>query len=106
MKTALSDKGIIFVQVPYMLGVKLQRRSWALPHHIWHFSPGTIKKVVELAGYEVLDWYTGTSGIIGVYESGRPSVLTKTIWKVNERLKIGSRMQVVLRKQEWAIKTK
>ena len=68
----LEPKGILFVSVPNIAGLSprlkgLQSRLWlkshrwrhyAAMHHLFFFSPETLRRVVEKAGFKVLRWET------------------------------------------------
>ena len=68
----LEPGGLLFISVPNIaglsaklksvqsrLGLKSNRwRHYAAMHHLFFFSPETLKRIVEKAGFEVLDWNT------------------------------------------------
>lgn len=68
----LNPKGIIYISVPNIAGVspqiknlqsrlKLKKRRWrhyAAMHHLFFFSPETLRAVIEGAGLRVLHWET------------------------------------------------
>jgi 2-polyprenyl-3-methyl-5-hydroxy-6-metoxy-1,4-benzoquinol methylase len=68
----LNPGGLLFISVPNIaglsprlksiqsrLGLKSHRwRHYAAMHHLFFFSPETLRKVVEKAGFKVLDWNT------------------------------------------------
>ena len=96
---ALSKTGILFIQIPNLLGFKLPPfHGFGLPYHIWQFDIRTLKKLLEKNDFEILRWWTGVMGVIGVYESGGPSISDRIMWKLAERLKIGNRLMAVAKK--------
>lgn len=57
--------GKIIIEVPNIesIGVKLLKDKWAgldAPRHLYHYSPGTLRKILEKTGFEILavnKWY-------------------------------------------------
>jgi len=95
----LNPSGVIYIQVPNLVGFKLPRgHGWGLPHHIWQFGPNSLRKLIEVAGFEVIGWSTGVLGIIGAYENGGPTVAQKITWATARTLKLGNRLVMVARK--------
>jgi len=96
-RNLLQSKGVIYIQVPNLVGFKLPLfHSWGLPHHIWQFNYKSLKKMLEMAGYRVLYRDTGVLGVIGSYEKGGIKLLMDSIqWKVANALKIGNRLQII-----------
>ena len=96
---ALSKTGILFIQIPNLLGFKLPPfHGFGLPYHIWQFDIRTLKKLLEKNDFEILRWWTGVMGVIGVYESGDPSIFDRIMWQLAKRLKIGNRLMAVAKK--------
>ena len=92
----LSSGGVIFIQVPNLVGFKLPfGHGWGLPHHIWQFGPRSLIKLVENCGFSVHHWYTGVLGVIGVYKREGPTLLDSFIWATARRFKIGNRLMLV-----------
>lgn len=92
----LNDGGLLFIQVPNLVGFKLPLgHTWGLPHHVWQFGPSTLKRLLESRGFTVAAWYTGVMGIIGSYERGGPSISEKMQWALARALKIGNRLQML-----------
>lgn len=80
----LAPGGIVFIGVPNIAGLsprlknaqsrlRLKRKRWrhyAAVHHLWFFSPQTLRQIAERAGLRVLYWETprlkktGTSSVI------------------------------------------
>src|SRR3990167_4061075 len=99
IKGMLKQDGILYVQVPNVIGFKLPfGHGYGLPHHLWQFSIQTITKLLENAGFKVMDYHTGIHGVIGVYDRGCPTLKEKIIWWMAEKLKIGNRLQVIAKR--------
>lgn len=98
----LMEGGVIYIQVPNVLGIKVPYgHSLGLPYHIWQFNPKSLKRLLgktKLA-HKVKYW-TGIQGVIGVHERGGPSMLTSLIWRLANLLKIGNRVQIIGQKWE------
>jgi 2-polyprenyl-3-methyl-5-hydroxy-6-metoxy-1,4-benzoquinol methylase len=96
---ALNKDGIFFVQVPNLLGFKLPPfHGFGLPFHIWQFDKSSLSKLLNKNGFKVLRWWTGVMGVIGVYESGGPSLYQKGTWNLARLLRIGNRLMAVAKK--------
>ncbi|MEO5334325.1 MAG: class I SAM-dependent methyltransferase [Magnetococcus sp. YQC-5] len=92
----LSPGGVLFLQVPNLIGFKLPwGHSWGLPHHIWQFGPKNLNRLVAQCGLTPFQWHTGVLGVIGVHERGGPSWRDKLIWSVANKLRLGNRLMVV-----------
>lgn len=92
----LNDKGILFIQVPNLVGLKMPLgHTWGLPHHVWQFGPSTLKRLLENRGFCIKSWHTGVMGIIGSYERGGPTMMEKIQWSLARSLKIGNRLQML-----------
>lgn len=97
-KSMLSHGGFIYIQVPNVLGLKIPYgHGLGLPYHLWQFDPQNIQKLFDKVGLEVLNFWTGNQGVIGHYEKGGPSLLTKTIWSIGNFFKRGNRLQVIVK---------
>ncbi len=100
IRGALNQDGIIFIQVPSLLGFKIPRsHSFGLPYHIWQLSSATLFKLLENNGFEVLSYWTGVLGVIGAYEKGGPSLVKRLTWKLSSSFKLGNRLKVIARKK-------
>ena len=96
---ALSGDGVVFIQVPNLLGFKLPPfHGFGLPYHFWQFDISTLGLLLRKNGFKVLEWWTGVMGVIGVYESGGPTFLDSLTWKLARQLKIGNRLMVAAKK--------
>ena len=94
----LNPGGVLMIQVPNVLGFKLPlNHSWGLPHHIWQFSPPSLKAMLEKAGFDVAAHYTGVMGVVGVYENGGPSLTDHLQWWAGRKLGIGNRLMMFAR---------
>ena len=68
VRILLKKEGMVFIDVPNFggLSVALMGKRWPfiLPEeHIFHFTPKTLQKVLEKAGFKVLHWQT-QSGLL------------------------------------------
>jgi len=71
-RALLGSGGVLYVSVPNLggvsprlksiqslLGLKSHRwRHYAALHHLWYFTPATLGRLVEAAGFRMLDWET------------------------------------------------
>lgn len=71
-RTLLIPDGVLQVSVPNLNGLSPRLKSWlsrwrlkrnrwrhyAALHHLWFFTPTTLRQMVERAGFEVLHWET------------------------------------------------
>lgn len=95
----LVGDGIIYIQVPNLVGFKLPLgHGWGLPHHLWQFGPRSLRALMEKSGFEVLNWETGVLGVIGVYERGKPPLSTELVWWSARTFKIGNRLAMIGRR--------
>ena len=96
---ALSDSGVLFIQVPNLLGFKLPLfHGFGLPYHIWQFSVPSLNLLLEKNGFKILKYWTGVLGVIGVYERGGPGILDDISWYLARQFRIGNRLMVLARK--------
>ena len=97
-KGLLRPGGLIYIQVPNVLGLKYPlNHSLGLPHHIWQFNPKSLRNLLISAGFEPLQYWTGIQGVIGEYENGRVTVFKKSMWTLANFLKRGNRIQFIAR---------
>lgn len=90
----LMPGGIIFISVPNIAGISthvknlqsrlhLKRRRWrhyAALHHLWFFTPQTLRRVIEGAGLRVLRWETPVfkkEGQSALIEAGSRQILER-----------------------------
>ncbi|MFQ5695869.1 MAG: class I SAM-dependent methyltransferase [Terriglobia bacterium] len=71
-RSLLRAGGVLYLSVPNLAGLGPRLKSWqsrfglkahrwrhyAALHHLWYFTPGTLARVVERAGFRVLRWET------------------------------------------------
>ncbi|WP_164848534.1 bifunctional 2-polyprenyl-6-hydroxyphenol methylase/3-demethylubiquinol 3-O-methyltransferase UbiG [Halobacteriovorax sp. HLS] len=96
---ALSENGMIYIQVPNVLGFKIPlNHGYGLPYHLWQFNKFQLFKILEKNGFEVLDYWTGIQGIIGYHDRGENHLLNRAIWSLANFFKVGNRIQVLARK--------
>jgi SAM-dependent methyltransferase len=72
-KMLLKNKGIILVDVPNFggLSAKILKERWPfiLPReHLFHFTPETLRKILEKTGFKVIHWQTQS----GIFECANP----------------------------------
>ncbi len=61
LKALLKEKGVLFIAVPNYTSIDaaVYKEHWAaydVPRHLWHFSPASIKKLVEDAGMKIMQY--------------------------------------------------
>ncbi len=75
-RAVVRDGGLLIVGVPNLAGwnirlkslqsrLGLKRRGWkhyGALHHLWFFTPATLARLVEAAGFRVVDWETPADG--------------------------------------------
>lgn len=94
----LSPGGVMLVQVPNLVGLRFPLgHTWGLPHHIWQFGPRNLASLMQASGMEVARWYTGSLGVIGVYERGGPKLRNRLAWAVARHLRLGNRLIMIAR---------
>lgn len=99
IRSALKDKGILFIQVPNLLGFKLPPfHGFGLPYHIWQFKISTLNRLLRNNGFKVLRYWTGVMGVIGTYEKGGPNIGQRLMWFFARHLKVGNRLMMVAKK--------
>jgi 2-polyprenyl-3-methyl-5-hydroxy-6-metoxy-1,4-benzoquinol methylase len=68
----LHPNGVLYLSVPNLAGLSPRLKSWqsrlrlkarpwrhyAALHHLWYFTPATLRRVVERAGFSVAHWET------------------------------------------------
>ena len=95
----LYSKGIIFIQVPDVLGFKIPlMHNLGLPFHLWQFNKKSMTNLLNKSGFELLEYWTGVQGVVGKYESGGPSLIDKAKWSIARKIKRGNRLQIIARK--------
>ncbi|MCY4602382.1 MAG: class I SAM-dependent methyltransferase [Acidobacteria bacterium] len=87
-RALLEPGGVLHVGVPNLAGftitlkswqsrLRLKRKRWkhyGALHHLWFFTPRTLARLVEAAGFEVSGWETPVAG-----RPGRPAWLTAAV---------------------------
>ena len=98
LKTMLTPKGILYIQVPNVIGLKYPyNHGLGLPYHIWQFDPQTLKKLCLKSGLKPVNYWTGIQGVIGAYENNKVNLFLKFKWAVANILKRGNRVQLICR---------
>jgi 2-polyprenyl-3-methyl-5-hydroxy-6-metoxy-1,4-benzoquinol methylase len=59
LRPHLNDGGRLIIQVPNTASLqahwqKNRWEGWRIPYHLYHFSPGTLKKLLKAGGFEIL----------------------------------------------------
>jgi 2-polyprenyl-3-methyl-5-hydroxy-6-metoxy-1,4-benzoquinol methylase len=99
--------GVLLVGVPNLAGLSPWLKSWqsrlglktkrwrhyAALHHLWFFTPATLCRVAEAAGFEVVRWETPVMG-----RSGRSPWLTGLFRAVLESGRAGSLLDLYARR--------
>ena len=94
----LAEDGVLYVQTPNVLGDTLPSGgSYNWPWHLWQFDPKTLERLLTVNGFEVIQWWTGVMGVIGVLEAGGPDEATQAMWRRATRQKRGNRLQMIAR---------
>ena len=84
----MNGGGLLLIGVPNLAGLSIRLKSWqsglglkkkrwkhyGALHHLWFFTPRTLSRLVEAAGFEVLRWETPVSG-----RPGRPEWLSTLV---------------------------
>lgn len=97
----LQQKGLLYIQVPNVLGLKYPwQRELGLPYHLWQFDPKSLAALIEKAGFELVEYWTGVEGVIGHYQKGTAYFPRKLMWKIASLLRRGNRLQMLVRKKE------
>lgn len=92
----LNPGGVLYVQVPNLLGFKLPLgHSWGLPHHLWQFGPRSLQMLLEAAGFGNVAHETGVLGVVGVLERGGPTLRNRLEWLGARWFRCGNRLQSV-----------
>lgn len=91
--------GVLYIQVPNVLGVKYPYgSSLGLPHHLWQFTSSGLLNLLVREKFKILNHWTGIQGVIRHYEAGGPGVLRKFLWDIARKFKVGNRLQVLVKK--------
>jgi 2-polyprenyl-3-methyl-5-hydroxy-6-metoxy-1,4-benzoquinol methylase len=99
--------GILLVGVPNVGGLSPRLKSWqsrlglktkrwrhyAALHHLWFFTPATLRRVAEAAGFEVVRWETPV-----MRRSHRSDALTGVYRVLLETCRAGSLLDLYARK--------
>lgn len=107
-RAVLAERGVLHVGVPNLAGLTIVLKSWqsrlhlkAKPwkhygalHHLWFFTPRTLTRLVEAAGFEVLGWETPVAP-----RPGRPSWVTTLVRAPLETWRLGGILDLYARKR-------
>lgn len=69
VKSWLKPDGILVVDVPNYKGTDAQKmghqwEDWSLPYHLWHFTPGSLQRLLEQYGFKIIKSKTYHSNYI------------------------------------------
>ena len=98
--------GVLLIGVPNMAGASIRLKSWqsrlglkgrpwkhyGALHHLWFFTPRTLNRLVETAGFAVEHWETPVAG-----RPGRPALMTALIRTPLETLRAGGLLDLYAR---------
>jgi 2-polyprenyl-3-methyl-5-hydroxy-6-metoxy-1,4-benzoquinol methylase len=94
----MDENALLYIQVPNVIGLKVPYgHSLGLPYHLWQFEPKTLTALLEKAGFEVQEYWTGIQGVIGHCEKGGPSFMRKALWGIANFLRRGNRIQIIVK---------
>lgn len=108
-RTRLHEGGVLHVGVPNLAGLSITLKSWqsrlhlkaqswkhyGALHHLWFFTPRTLTRLVEAAGFEVLAWETPVAE-----RPGRPAWVTTLIRGPVEAARVGGIFDLYARRKE------
>jgi SAM-dependent methyltransferase len=65
----MKEDGIIVIDVPNYKGTDAQARwlewdGWSLPYHLWHFTYGSLKSLLDNHGFEVIEYKDYHSDVV------------------------------------------
>jgi len=106
-RSLLTKGGVLHVGVPNLAGFSITLKSWqsylgikkqrwkhyGAIHHLWFFTPSTLRRLVVAAGFEVIGFETPV-----VPRSGRPKYITSAIRGSLEALHLGGVIDLFARK--------
>ncbi len=106
-RSRLTKGGLLHVGVPNLAGLSitlkswqsrlnLKRKSWkhyGALHHLWFFTPQTLARLVEAAGFDVIGWETPVAKL-----PGRPTWVTTLIRRPVEAARVGGILDLYARR--------
>lgn len=101
IKSKLAKDGLLYLQVPDVLDVPLERSKLFkdgplnLPQHIWHFNLSSISALLEKHGFFVREWWSGIMDVVKTYEAGGPDKETVALWSQAIKEKRGNRISLI-----------
>ena len=98
--------GVLLVGVPNVAGLNPQLKNWqsrlglkrkrwrhyAALHHLWFFTPATLRRLVESAAFDVVRWETPVMD-----RRGRPAVVTRVFRTFLETCRAGGLLDLYAR---------
>ena len=105
-RALVTDDGYLLVAVPNLAGLSIRLKSWqsrrglkaqrwkhyGALHHLWFFTPVTLAKLVEAAGFEVVHWETPVAD-----RPGRPTWVTAALRRSLEAARGGGILDLYAR---------
>ncbi len=66
MRRLLRQEGVLFVSVPNLHSVKhwLRGNAWYTPYHLYNYDTGTLRRMIEKAGFRILKLWTDSPGFV------------------------------------------
>lgn len=106
-RARLVDGGVLHIGVPNLAGLTITLKSWqsrlglkaktwkhyGALHHLWFFTPSTLTRLVEAAGFQPLGWETPVPP-----RPGRPSWMTALVRVPLERARLGGVVDLYARR--------
>lgn len=105
IKRILKPDGIVYVAVPNFRSFHYHTMSFiakfnnknyfVLPHHLYHFSPATLSRLLEITGFEIIEKISSESRL---HETGARRLIMHCIFQIGRLLHMRDRIIVIARK--------
>jgi 2-polyprenyl-3-methyl-5-hydroxy-6-metoxy-1,4-benzoquinol methylase len=105
IKRILKPDGIVYIAVPNFQSFHYHTMSFiakfnnknyfVLPHHLYHFSPATLSRLLEITGFEIVEKISSESRLL---ETGFKRLIMKCIFHIGRLLNMQDRMLVIAKK--------
>ncbi len=78
MHRLLKPEGILFISVPNLHSVKhwLRGNAWYTPYHLYNYDAGTLRRMIEKAGFRILKLWTDSPGFVPLRRRRRVTTVT------------------------------